>query len=111
MTATKSFTPDAGVLSAMLITFSVATILLIFRLVSRKITHVTLWWDDYFAIISWVSCCLVKDKLAAYFMIYLTDFLQIAACLYFSFAMYCRYPKDNRSIENINILTMFQGLL
>jgi hypothetical protein len=46
---------DAGVMSSMLITFSTATILLICRLTSRKITHVALWWDDYFAVISWVG--------------------------------------------------------
>lgn len=57
MTAEKTFAPDAGVMSAMLITFTVATILLICRLVSRKITHVALWWDDYFCIVSWVSYC------------------------------------------------------
>jgi hypothetical protein len=51
-----SYTPDVGVMSSMFITFSVATILLVCRLVSRKITHVTLWLDDYFAMISWVSC-------------------------------------------------------
>jgi hypothetical protein len=55
MAAEKTFAPDAGVMSAMLITFTVATILVICRLVSRKITHVSLWWDDYFCIISWVS--------------------------------------------------------
>lgn len=50
-----SYTPDAGVMSSMLITFSVATILLVCRLASRKITHVALWLDDYFSVISWVS--------------------------------------------------------
>ncbi|CAJ0554972.1 Ff.00g134850.m01.CDS01 [Fusarium sp. VM40] len=60
-----SYTPDASVLSSLLITFSLATILLVCRLVSRKITHVSLWWDDYFAMASW-----------------------FAASLYFSFAMY-----------------------
>ncbi|KAH7189604.1 uncharacterized protein B0J16DRAFT_117627 [Fusarium flagelliforme] len=65
MTAEKTFSPDAGVMSAMLITFTVATILVICRLVSRKITHVALWWDDYFCIVSW-----------------------LAAALYFSFAIY-----------------------
>jgi hypothetical protein len=49
-----SYTPDAGVMSAMCITFSLATILLVCRLVSRKMTHVALWLDDYFAITSWV---------------------------------------------------------
>jgi hypothetical protein len=49
-----SYTPDAGVMSAMCITFSFATILLVCRLVSRKITHIALWLDDYFAITSWV---------------------------------------------------------
>jgi hypothetical protein len=49
-----SYTPDAGVMSAMCITFSLATILLVFRIVSRKMTHVALWLDDYFAITSWV---------------------------------------------------------
>jgi hypothetical protein len=51
-----SYMPDAGVMSSMLITFSIATILLVCRLVSRKITDVPLWWDDCFAVISWVSC-------------------------------------------------------
>jgi hypothetical protein len=51
-----AYTPDAGVMSSELITFSFATILLICRVISRKITHVALWWDDYFAMISWVSC-------------------------------------------------------
>ncbi|GKU04238.1 integral membrane protein [Fusarium langsethiae] len=63
--AAKTFAPDAGVMSSQFITFSVATMLIICRLVSRKITHVNLWWDDYFAMISWV-----------------------AAALYFSFAIY-----------------------
>ncbi|KAM0239360.1 hypothetical protein ACHAPO_003333 [Fusarium lateritium] len=63
--AAKTFAPDAGVMSAQFITFGFATILLICRLVSRKITHVNLWWDDYFAMTSWV-----------------------AAALYFSFAVY-----------------------
>ncbi|XEV05978.1 hypothetical protein FSHL1_011265 [Fusarium sambucinum] len=63
--AATTFAPDAGVMSAQFITFGFATILLICRLVSRKITHVNLWWDDYFAMTSWV-----------------------AAALYFSFAVY-----------------------
>ncbi|KAH7120726.1 hypothetical protein EDB81DRAFT_914525 [Dactylonectria macrodidyma] len=49
-----SYTPDAGVMSSMLITFSIATVLLVCRLASRKLTNVALWWDDYFAVISWV---------------------------------------------------------
>ncbi|KAL5603747.1 hypothetical protein FOVSG1_006497 [Fusarium oxysporum f. sp. vasinfectum] len=53
-----SYTPDAGVMSAMLITFPIATILLVCRLASRKITNVALWWDDYFAVISWVAAAL-----------------------------------------------------
>ncbi|KAF1913377.1 hypothetical protein BDU57DRAFT_504528 [Ampelomyces quisqualis] len=52
------FTPDAGVMSSMFITFSVATIVLVCRLLSRKITHVSLWWDDYLATISWVAAAL-----------------------------------------------------
>ncbi|KAM5341461.1 hypothetical protein ACJ41O_014492 [Fusarium nematophilum] len=38
--------------SAEFITFPVATVFIILRLISRKITRVGLWWDDYFAI-----CC------------------------------------------------------
>ncbi|KAH7205154.1 uncharacterized protein BKA55DRAFT_668881 [Fusarium redolens] len=53
-----SYTPDASVMSSMLITFSIATILLVCRLVSRKITDVPLWWDDCFAVISWVAAAL-----------------------------------------------------
>ncbi|UZP41632.1 hypothetical protein NXS19_009448 [Fusarium pseudograminearum] len=63
--AAKTFAPDAGVMCSQFITFGVATILIICRLFSRKITHVNLWWDDYFAMTSWV-----------------------AAALYFSFAIY-----------------------
>ncbi|KAJ4252476.1 hypothetical protein NW762_011077 [Fusarium torreyae] len=53
-----SYAPDAGVMCAMFITFSIATILLVCRLVSRKITNVALWWDDYFAMISWTAAAL-----------------------------------------------------
>lgn len=53
--AAMSYTPDAGVMSSSLITFSIATTLVICRLVSRKITSVALWWDDYFCLTSWVS--------------------------------------------------------
>ncbi|KAL1798061.1 hypothetical protein ACET3X_004667 [Alternaria dauci] len=52
------FQPDANVMSAMTITFSAATILLIFRIVSRRMTNVALWLDDYFAIVSWVAAVL-----------------------------------------------------
>ncbi|KNG51835.1 integral membrane protein [Stemphylium lycopersici] len=48
------FAPDAGVMSAMIITFSIATLLLICRLISRRMTNVSLWWDDYFAVLAWV---------------------------------------------------------
>ncbi|KAH8622073.1 hypothetical protein IG631_23179 [Alternaria alternata] len=60
------FKPDAGVMCAMTITFGVATILLICRIVSRRMTNVALWLDDYFAMVSWV-----------------------AAALYCGFALYC----------------------
>ncbi|KAH7309898.1 hypothetical protein B0I35DRAFT_87549 [Stachybotrys elegans] len=53
-----AFTPDAGVMSSQIITFSVASILLVCRLISRRITGVGLWWDDYFAIIAWLAAAL-----------------------------------------------------
>ncbi|RSM00240.1 hypothetical protein CDV31_011861 [Fusarium ambrosium] len=59
------YTPDAGVMSSSLIPFSIATTLVICRLVSRKITNVAYWWDDYFCLTSW-----------------------LAAALYFGFTMY-----------------------
>ena len=55
MTTHKTYTPDAGVMSSQIISFTLASILVICRLVSRKITHVSLWYDDYFCMLSWVS--------------------------------------------------------
>ncbi|RYO36296.1 hypothetical protein AA0113_g9526 [Alternaria arborescens] len=52
------FKPDAGVMCAMTITFGVATILLICRIISRRMTNVALWLDDYFAMVSWVAAAL-----------------------------------------------------
>ncbi|KAH7074047.1 hypothetical protein FB567DRAFT_188135 [Paraphoma chrysanthemicola] len=53
-----TYKPDAGVMSSMIITFSAATIILVCRLVSRRITRATLWLDDYFAVISWLAAAL-----------------------------------------------------
>ncbi|KAF5009726.1 hypothetical protein FDECE_4072 [Fusarium decemcellulare] len=36
-------------------TFPAATIFILMRIASRKITHVNFWWDDYFAIASYVT--------------------------------------------------------
>ena len=49
------YAPDAGVMSAMIITFSIATLLVVCRLISRRMTNVALWWDDYFAMLAWVG--------------------------------------------------------
>jgi hypothetical protein len=56
MATATHYTPDAGVMSSQIITYSVATALLVCRLISRRLTHVALWWDDFFAMLSWVSC-------------------------------------------------------
>ncbi|KAF0638651.1 hypothetical protein FPSE5266_04710 [Fusarium pseudograminearum] len=37
------------------VTFPAATIFLILRLASRRITRIHLWWDDYFAILCYVT--------------------------------------------------------
>ena len=49
------YAPDAGVMSAMIITFSIATLLVVCSLISRRMTNVALWWDDYFAMLAWVG--------------------------------------------------------
>lgn len=49
------YAPDSGVMSAMIITFSIATLLVVCRLISRRMTNVALWWDDYFAMLAWVG--------------------------------------------------------
>jgi xanthine/uracil permease len=85
------FTPDASVMSAMFITFGIATILLIFRLVSRKITNVALWLDDLFAIISWVSSLVRRfDDSNSYRIIN-----KVAAALYFGFTIYCKFTSTS----------------
>ncbi|KAM5347620.1 hypothetical protein ACJ41O_007444 [Fusarium nematophilum] len=43
---------QADVWAAEFVTFAAATIFIILRFVSRRLTRVHLWWDDYFAI-----CC------------------------------------------------------
>ncbi|KAK7404082.1 hypothetical protein QQX98_010140 [Neonectria punicea] len=43
--------------SAEFITFPVATVFLILRLSSRRITRAGLWWDDYFAIACYMTAC------------------------------------------------------
>lgn len=46
---------QADVWAAEFVTFAAATIFIILRFVSRRLTRVHLWWDDYFAI-----CCYVR---------------------------------------------------
>ncbi|RBR06895.1 hypothetical protein FVER53590_11209 [Fusarium verticillioides] len=58
MATATHYTPDAGVMSSQIITYSVATTLLVCRLISRRLTHVALWWDDFFAMMSWISASL-----------------------------------------------------
>lgn len=57
------YAPDAGVMSAMIITFSIATLLVVCRLISRRMTNVALWWDDYFAMLAWVGVAPVVRRL------------------------------------------------
>ncbi|KAI0018143.1 hypothetical protein F4780DRAFT_781703 [Xylariomycetidae sp. FL0641] len=40
--------------AVLVVTFLPATVLIIGRIVSRKITHVALWWDDYLAMAAYV---------------------------------------------------------
>lgn len=48
--------------------FAAATVFIILRLVSRKLTRVGLWWDDYFAIACYVcipylnEACLINNS-------------------------------------------------
>ncbi|CAG7558271.1 unnamed protein product [Fusarium equiseti] len=49
----RSLQPDLW--AAEFITFPAATICLILRLSSRRITRVKLWWDDYFAILCYAT--------------------------------------------------------
>nr|RBQ96936.1 hypothetical protein FVER53263_10934 [Fusarium verticillioides] len=49
----RSRQPDLW--AAEYITFAAATIFLILRIVSRRITRIRFWWDDYFACASYVT--------------------------------------------------------
>ncbi|KAI1022247.1 hypothetical protein LB504_007638 [Fusarium proliferatum] len=49
----RSRQPDLW--AAEYITFAAATIFLILRIVSRRITRIRFWWDDYFACASYAT--------------------------------------------------------
>ncbi|KAG5745917.1 hypothetical protein H9Q72_014489, partial [Fusarium xylarioides] len=49
----RSRQPDLW--AAEYITFAAATIFLILRIASRRITRIRFWWDDYFACASYVT--------------------------------------------------------
>ncbi|KAJ3466248.1 hypothetical protein MRS44_006906 [Fusarium solani] len=50
MGSTKIPSKQPDLWAAELVTFVAATIFLILRLVSRRLTRIRLWWDDYFAL-------------------------------------------------------------
>jgi hypothetical protein len=77
---------DINVMSSLYITFSLATLSMIGRLVARKITKVPLWWDDYLAIAAWVSSCMASSCVFAYSL--LTPF-QLMAVGWAAFTTYC----------------------
>lgn len=60
MSALPTITPEHGsrqinAYACLIITFSAATITLVLRLIARKITKVSLWIDDYLAMLAWLS--------------------------------------------------------
>jgi hypothetical protein len=59
----QSRQPD--LLCAEFITFPAATVFLLLRVISRKITRVGFWWDDWFAILCyvWLTCTLDRPFL------------------------------------------------
>ncbi|KAJ4175541.1 hypothetical protein NW759_017451 [Fusarium solani] len=50
MGPTKIPSKQADLWAAEFVTFAAATIFLVLRLVSRRLTRIRLWWDDYFAL-------------------------------------------------------------
>jgi hypothetical protein len=77
---------DVNVMSSLYITFSLATLSMIGRLVARKITKVALWWDDYLAIAAWVSSYVTPQCFVVYSLLTL---LQLMAVGWAAFTTYC----------------------
>lgn len=57
----QSRQPD--LLCAEFITFPAATAFLLLRVISRRITRVGFWWDDWFAILCYVCLTCMPDEL------------------------------------------------
>lgn len=46
---------QSSILAAEFVTFSMATIFILLRIMSRVVKRVNLWWDDYLAIVCYVG--------------------------------------------------------